>query len=511
MGIVGDARNAVAVLVLLLGAPGLAFGQAASSSPGQTPAPPETPQQEALDILFAQFTAQPDQSSKAAFVSSPANFARYLAVSGVVSKQEDAALFHRFEEGRIDKDATISGASGGTTSVTSKGSVPSLFSFAAEHGALTQSVENNQLVFRGNVANSIAALKFQDYITSYIKLHEQNALIRNIAQISFSASFNTASNNSTAVPSSNATSNSFAGASVHYDIYNHRDPRDARWGADWAAVRQKVTDLANASGAFRRAIESQDTKWPDEAKEALTKLGTNPTDDQIKAFLKALADDMVTRFGSSPNVKAAAQSVADALVSEGQFADAVNSKIMHSWTFSAEYSYVRQSSSQVPNTITGGPVSVASPLPNLSNFNLIFNSYLVAGSQLSINASTTVFDSIPMGSKTGRIRDYRVSAEVDIPLPEITNIGKPTLTFSGLYLDLLQQPLGQQVLVNGVAESRTGSIGLFQAKFTIPVKGSGVKIPLSFTAANRTELVKETDVRGALGVTFDLDSLFSKP
>ena len=99
---------------------------------------------------------------------------------------------------------------------------------------------------------------------------------------------------------------------------------------------------------------------------------------------------------------------------------------------------------------------------------------------------------------------------MDIPLKEITNVGKPTLTFSGLFLDLLQQPLGQQVMVSGVPVDRTGSIGLMQAKITIPVKGSGVKIPISFTTANRTELVKEHDLRGAIGVTFDLDSLFSK-
>jgi len=108
------------------------------------------------------------------------------------------------------------------------------------------------------------------------------------------------------------------------------------------------------------------------------------------------------------------------------------------------------------------------------------------------------------------VRDWRFSGELDIPLPEIPQLGKSTLAFSGLFLSLLEEPLGQQVLVNGVADSRTGSIGLFQAKFTVPVKGAGVKIPISLTAANRTELIKENDVRGTIGVTFDLDSIFSQ-
>ena len=59
---------------------------------------------------------------------------------------------------------------------------PWLFGFAAEHGAVTQSVENNKLIFRGNVANAISAIKFHDYITSFNKIQEQNYLVRTIAK-----------------------------------------------------------------------------------------------------------------------------------------------------------------------------------------------------------------------------------------------------------------------------------------------------------------------------------------
>ena len=52
-----------------------------------------------------------------------------------------------------------------------------------------------------------------------------------------------------------------------------------------------------------------------------------------------------------------------------------------------------------------------------------------------------------------------------------------------------------------------GNIGFLQAKLTVPVKDSGVKIPLSITASNRTELIKEKDVRASFGVTLDLDAL----
>jgi hypothetical protein len=55
-----------------------------------------------------------------------------------------------------------------------------------------------------------------------------------------------------------------------------------------------------------------------------------------------------------------------------------------------------------------------------------------------------------------------------------------------------------------------GGLGLAQAKVTFPVKkGSGVRVPLSITYASRTELNREHDVSGQIGVTFNLDSVFA--
>jgi hypothetical protein len=67
------------------------------------------------------------------------------------------------------------------------------------------------------------------------------------------------------------------------------------------------------------------------------------------------------------------------------------------------------------------------------------------------------------------------------------------------------------VIINTKPVSTKGNIGLGQAKLTIPVKGSGVQIPISLTWSNRTELILENDVRGNIGITFDLDKLFAKP
>ena len=55
-----------------------------------------------------------------------------------------------------------------------------------------------------------------------------------------------------------------------------------------------------------------------------------------------------------------------------------------------------------------------------------------------------------------------------------------------------------------------GTTAVGQLKLTVPVKGSGVRIPLSVTFANRTELITESVVRANVGLTYDLDVLFAK-
>jgi hypothetical protein len=485
--------------VLLLYALPTAFAQAA--------APQESAGDLALDKLVLQVKTQADVDGKVEVATDAGNYVAYIAALKPDAKLGMAPAFHAYEEQRIDKQVGESGSAGGTASAVSKGSVPSLFGFALEHGAVTQSVENNNIVLRGNVANVASALENKDYVQSYLKLHSENALIRNIAAVSFSVSFLTSQ--------PTQTTNTLAGYSFHYDIYNHRDPRDKRWDPLWTAARAKMgSAVPNASGALRDLLK-QDFKtefanWQQQAETKIRALPIGATDADIHAAVTSIANDLLGIVQASPKVLAVVADVAKAIAENEQIKNDVVTKINRSPILSFEYNEVQQSSgATVPATTSAGSVTAPANIPNLSNFNLISGLYVIAGSQFTLNAGTNLFNSLPAGSRTGRVRDYQVSGQFDIPLPEISNIGKPTLSFSGLYLHLLEEPLGQQVKVNDVAVSRTGGIGFFQSKLTIPVKGSGVKIPFSLTVANRTELIKEKDIRGIAGITFDLDSLFS--
>src|SRR5713226_4248094 len=223
----------------LLCAASVAYGQAAQESPADL----------ALDKLVLQVKAQPDADHRVPIVSNAGNFVSYVVALKPDAKLSMTPAFHAYEEQRIDKQVSEPGSAGGTDSAVSKGSVPWLFGFALEHGAVTQSVEKNNIVFRGNVANVASSLKNKDYIQSYLKLHSENALIRNVAAVSFSVSFRS--------NQSDQSTNTLAGYSFHYDIYNHRDPRDNRWDSLWATARAKMgSALPNASGGLRDILEN---------------------------------------------------------------------------------------------------------------------------------------------------------------------------------------------------------------------------------------------------------------
>jgi hypothetical protein len=110
------------------------------------------------------------------------------------------------------------------------------------------------------------------------------------------------------------------------------------------------------------------------------------------------------------------------------------------------------------------------------------------------------------------LRDFQAAAQLEVPLGNLekslvpgTGIGSPVLGVA-----YLSQKLTESAAISFAGNSFTldpGWIHVLQAKITLPVKGSGVKIPLSISWANRTELIKEKTLRGHIGLTFDMDVL----
>lgn len=77
--------------------------------------------------------------------------------------------------------------------------------------------------------------------------------------------------------------------------------------------------------------------------------------------------------------------------------------------------------------------------------------------------------------------------------------GRISLSFSGSY---------ERLPENRHIAGKKADLGMANVKLEIPI-AAGISFPISVTYANATELIKESDVRGNFGITFDLDKLRS--
>ena len=120
---------------------------------------------------------------------------------------------------------------------------------------------------------------------------------------------------------------------------------------------------------------------------------------------------------------------------------------------------------------------------------------------------------VPDPVPTAGWRDIQFAFLAERPLSKLPSlgggagIGPPVFAF-----EYLSRKLFDKAVVTFAGHDfsvEPGWIHALQARITIPVKGSGMKVPLSVSYANRTELLSEKTVRAHFGFTFDLDVLAS--
>ncbi len=142
---------------------------------------------------------------------------------------------------------------------------------------------------------------------------------------------------------------------------------------------------------------------------------------------------------------------------------------------------------------------------------------------VTANLAAEIYNTLPAGAVVSRFRDAQAAVEADLSLPQWGSIGSPTLSAAGYYQymhdpALLTIPTGMvapgtNIVLPGDATvllGQKGSIGIGQIKLTLPFKSTGVKFPVAVTWANRTELVKGSNLSAHIGISFDLDTLLAK-
>ncbi|PYR73123.1 MAG: hypothetical protein DMF87_26620 [Acidobacteria bacterium] len=416
-----------------------------------------------------------------------------LEYVALIARQSGTLLriLQQYEEERSDKQVGATSSASGTTTLVSKGTVPKVLGLAVENGAATRTVNGTTVTFRSDLGGAIRALAGKGFFQLTPGADPSLSLLR---RLSASASFDTSRGQT--------------------ETLTADQQQLSQWTARLQVIDQRDPYGPSAAARWRDRLVSIQTGIP----EAAIKLfATFDTDPVVKMWLQA-TQDAVTAAKVAASAKSVTERAIDIATTlrdrESSFptADQLRPETVlaldqYERTTST---FVRERHDMLQALATGALVSLEytndRPLkaPRTSNVRLVGE---VGGTvDLTGNASVTFFDQNPAGVSSS-VRDVQFSGQMDIKMGSADTVGAFVLSFAGRYSRQLENSFND----DGVMLPNTkGTTAVGQLKLTVPVKGSGVRIPLSVTFANRTELITESVVRANVGLTYDLDVLFAK-
>lgn len=414
------------------------------------------------------------------------------AKKGIPSTKE---LTAQAENTRNDKQTGSSSSRSGSTSLVTKGAVPAIFGFAVENGALERTTSGTTITFRGNPVGIIEAIRRKDYIDSYQSDSGFDRILRNFA---FGLSFDTSRGNANGAFTGDKQQ--LSAFSLRYNFINQRDPRDKRYTALWKGlVNEQAVNVVNLIGQLNEDWIFPDknkgqkrSPWLDDWIAETSEIIKNAKSDEVEAKLLIQLEKIQNVPSSSlgPELETLIEAFGTTYTGYLKERDKILGQIQEGWLVTLEYTNNR-------------PVDSSS----ISNLNFIAEKGAKKGvADLTFNASLSFYNKKPTGMNTKRLRDFNISGQLDIPLNGINGEGVWLLTFAGKYKRLLED----EPIPNTMEVIKKGDVGVFQAKLVIPIPKTAFKIPISVSFANRTELIKEREVRANFGFTFDIDSILAR-
>jgi hypothetical protein len=335
------------------------------------------------------------------------------------------------------------------------GSAPSLLGLAVETGAVAESVDGNGATLR---ANADGLLRFFAGQPIFQLGRTATPILKNV-NVSGSVDLNTPGRRLSAF-------------SARYDIYNGRDVRSKvyqqRW-REWFAVKRPALERAGLQllGSIGTALDPivSDARygaWRADFAAALAIVTPADAADVVGRFLDrlvALARQISRDFDM--RVHAVELTYAGYLANYDDAIQELNGKPLVTF----EYTYSRPANQ-----------------PNLHNARFIYGVNPFGGSGLvTLNVGGTLYR---------RLQDFEAGLQLDRPLG-----GFATHSAVGTLAAYYQYQLQPAVSIP------KGNMIVLEAKVTLTLKSSGVKIPVGIKWANGK------DVRGNIGVSYDFDSL----
>ena len=462
-----------------------------------------------------------------------------------------------FEAVRTDKQAGSSSGTAGSTNLVSKGLTAQVLSFAAEYGALTQTVNKNVVTVQGSL-DGIPSVLIQKGLVPYCPdsepkgpgcLHQN--VIDELKRISYSVSFNTAQDSQTATASPNGAQQGNAqpvtftasrnqisqvmGRFVFSRLKESIASNEFKTAWDKGVANLDDAKVGNAMQTLWQGLivpgnNESFKNWLECTNSALK----NASNDQMDAMWLGYAQRLVKIFDGTNLMTAtpecrdvdasddSVRSLKDRTPSHPKIQDeAVNA--LHALTL-FEFNEQQFVTSLVEKPVLTFEYNYNRPTsqPDQSVFRLIYGRQWATSWGVNLNGAFSIFNSQPSSTIPGasRLASIQAAGEVD---RSFTIFGPQTLS-AAYYFQHQSSPAILDVNpsnpVSGISfvglpsgatqvSAQKGDIHIAQLKLSMGAGQSNVKFPISVTYSNRTELLTKPEWRGQIGINYDFDALFA--
>ena len=304
-----------------------------------------------------------------------------------------------------------------------------------------------------------------------------------------------------------------AAASARVEVWNGRDVTSPDFIRQWrekvgAAMNGAAEDLAATAGAFAESVtdvEGHET-WRQRSLARVRAAGQDRP--RIVAALQASLQELVallrdTLPGFESQAAASLAAYNRYFLAQDELLDSLATKSV----LAIEYTNSRPAGQ-----------------PTMSNVRVILDWPLTRRTKVVANGAVTFHDSsLPDAAGGSRYRDAQIGVQLDHGIAGYSILGPATLSLAA-YVQYQRSPVLLEIDPSspipgvsfvrlpgaaGTVFTKTGSIGLIQAKLALAPPGSSIRIPVAVTWANRTELIDEPAWRAQVGVAYDFDSLFA--
>jgi len=512
--------------MLLLAIPVTAAGQPARASRGCGP------------LLDALRNAPPGPARSAAATALARTHNRppclaEILLQDAVERTQFGEFIKRLESRRTDKQAGSSAGTGGSTNLVSKGTTAKVLSFAAEYGALTESVNKQVVTVQGSLDGLPAALvrhQVLPYCPTSAPAPEcvHRRLFESLRRFSYGVSFDTsetaqgvtgtASDGSRdAAPATfTARGRSITAVTARAVLVNSRDDASTVFHSAWVkAMKQQPPELGEAADKLLASMQSlldlvenmpEYGPWQRDTVAALERAPNDAIDAvwleraHVLAGIVRLEDPSATKL-------------ADAFVKAGVVyrfeQDQLVAAIAEKPVLTLQYDYKH-----------------AAAHPSTSTMRLVFDKGFRRVWSFAVNGAVELYDQKPSADipDAGHVRDAQFAVQVQRDLGTLAFLGSAAVS-GAYYFQYQQSPAILEVEPGAPLPGITfttfppaatevfaakGHLHVAQLRLVLGPSGSSARFPIAISYSNRTELVTRPVLRGEIGVSYDFDSLFAR-